>query len=127
MNYKVRTALRLPIGFSLNTIDTEVIENNIKNRIAKIQSLTDKYELITTKSNRVVLDYIISEEETDLVVYNKTRKLYKSEKERFYLVFKCIVPNVDMNDVRLVKVTYLDGNMPDIADYNIDSFYEEIY
>ena len=126
MNYKVRTALRLPIGFA-NTIDAEVTENNIKSRIAKIQSLTDKYELITTKSNRVVLDYIIFEEETNLVLYNKIRKLYKSEKERLYGIFKCIVPNVDMNDVRLVKVTYLDGNMPDVADYNIDSFYEEIY
>ena len=45
MNYKVRTALRLPIGFA-NTIDAEVTENNIKNRIAKIQNIKNVIPVI---------------------------------------------------------------------------------
>ncbi len=118
MYYRVRHALRVQLK------DDNINIDKLKDKIAQLN--TDKYDICTTKNKKVVLDYILSDKEA---TYNvcKMRELYQSEKERFYLIFKMILPNIDMNDVKVIKVSYLPNNMIDIADHVIDEFYNEIY
>ena len=113
MHYRVRTALRAIL--EENAI--EHVKNTLNN---------SAYSISTTTNNKTVLDYILSDISTDIITTNKSRKLYSSEKEAARIIFNSVIPNIDINTIRVIRVTYIETQMYDVQDYFTDSFYEEL-
>lgn len=79
-------------------------------------------------TEKIFLDYLI---EYDYGYYagdfGKTRALTENEKEKYKPIFKQVVPNVDINKVRLVDFCWYNcSEAPDYYDETDDDFYEEV-
>ena len=73
------------------------------------------------------LDYMIDKEYDSEGEWGKTRALYESEKTKYLPVFQQVVPDIDMNLVRLVEYSWYNGS--EAEDYygeTEDPFYKEV-
>lgn len=78
-------------------------------------------------TTRGFIDYILEDEygvcDGD---FGKTRALSDREKIKYELIFKSIIPDIDMNDVRLVEFCWYNCcEAPDYYDETNDPFYDE--
>lgn len=59
--------------------------------------------------------------------YGRTRALTEREKAKYEPIFREVIPNIDMNDVRLVEFCWYDcSEAPDYYDEMKDPFYDEV-
>jgi len=59
--------------------------------------------------------------------YGKTRALSEKEQEKYHATWAKIIPDVDMNKVRLVEFCWYNATeAPDYYDETNDPFYDEI-
>ena len=73
------------------------------------------------------LDYVIDYEYDADGEWGKTRALYESEKAKYLPVFQQVVPNIDMNFVRLVEYCWYNcSEADDYYDETEDPFYKEV-
>jgi len=80
-------------------------------------------------TNTLFLDYLLLSEWDSYGEFGKTRSLYPREKEKYLSVFQQLIPEIDMDDVRLVEYCWYDGTeAPDYYDKSAchDDFYDEI-
>jgi hypothetical protein len=75
------------------------------------------------------IDFVIeSEYGADFCEFGKQRVLLESEKARFAPIFRQIIPDIDMNDVRLVEFCWDNCcEAPDYYDEIDDPFYNEVF
>ena len=73
------------------------------------------------------LDYVIDYEYDADGEWGRTRALYDSEKSKYLPVFQQVVPNIDMNLVRLAEYCWYNGSeAEDYYNETEDSFYKEV-
>ena len=74
------------------------------------------------------LDYILeSTSDEGANEYGKTRELYETEKNKYRELFQKFLPNINMNDVRLVEFCWYNcTEAPDYYDKTTDDFYKEV-
>ena len=75
------------------------------------------------------LDYLLFRAYDCSGEFGKTRSLYPSEKEKYLPIFRQLIPNINMDDVRLVEYCWYDGTeAPDYYDESTfhDDFYDEV-
>jgi hypothetical protein len=74
------------------------------------------------------LDYVIEREyDADGGEWGKTRALYDSEKSKYLPVFQNVVPDIDMDLVRLVEYCWYNcSEADDYYDETEDPFYKEV-
>ncbi|MBR2502716.1 MAG: hypothetical protein IKB62_01180 [Oscillospiraceae bacterium] len=82
----------------------------------------------TAPTSEKFIDYVLEYEygaaSTD---YGKTRALTDREKEKYLPVFQQVIPDINMDDVRLVEFCWYNGyEAPDYYDDEYDSFYDEV-
>lgn len=87
-----------------------------------------QFGITACRHGNTYLDLIITCDYTDFsIIDSRIRILYDGEKERFKLIFKSVIPDIDMNDARVVKYAEVEGIAPeDIYDMT-DEFYNEIF
>ena len=75
------------------------------------------------------LDYLLFRKYDCSGEFGKTRSLYPSEKEKYLPIFQQLIPDIDMDDVRLVEYCWYNGTeAPDYYDESTyhDDFYDEV-
>lgn len=74
------------------------------------------------------LDYCLKfDNDSDSGEWGRSRKLTDGEKAKYEPVFREVIPNIDMNDVRLVEFCWYDcSEAPDYYDETKDTFYDEV-
>lgn len=74
------------------------------------------------------LDYILEyDNDASAGDYGRTRALSEREKAKYYPAFREIIPDISMNDVRLVEFCWYDcTEAPDYYDDTDDPFYMEV-
>lgn len=86
-----------------------------------------KFEVAPTVTT--YLDYCLEcDNDADCGEWGRSRALTEREKAKYEPIFREVIPNIDMNDVRLVEFCWYDcSEAPDY--YNVkpnDSFYDEV-
>ena len=75
------------------------------------------------------LDYCLEyDNDADCGEWGRSRALTEREKAKYEPIFREVIPNIDMNDVRLVEFCWYDcSEAPDYYDVEPhDSFYDEV-
>lgn len=73
------------------------------------------------------LDYVIDYEYGANGEYGKVRDLYEGEKAKYLSVFQEVLPNTNMDDVRLIEYCYYNGcEAPDYYKLEDDPFFRPI-
>ena len=82
----------------------------------------------TAPTSEMFIDYVLEYEYGAASVdYGKTRALTDREKEKYLPVFQQVIPEIDMDDVRLVEFCWYNGyEAPDYYGDEHDSFYDEV-
>lgn len=85
-----------------------------------------KFQVAPTED--LFLDFVIDYEYGSCGDYGRTRELMETEKERFYPIFKQVLPHLEnMDKVRLVEFCWYNGtDAPSYYDPQEDPFYEEV-
>lgn len=119
-SYLKQKVLRVPL--SKYDLTVEEIENNPNIDYGKVNT----FQISPTEIPFLdyVLENIYHECEGE---YGKIRELYISEKEKYFSVFKKIIPDINMDDVRLVEYSWYNcTEAPDYYDETTDDFYKEV-
>ncbi len=80
-------------------------------------------------TDTLFLDYCLFSKCDDYGEGGKTRSLYQNEKKKYLPIFQQLIPDIDMDDVRLVEYCWYDGTeAPDYYDETTfhDDFYDEV-
>lgn len=81
----------------------------------------------TAPTARPFFDYVLDYEYGAEGEYGKTRALTDNEKKKYLSVFQKIIPNINMNYVRLVEFCWYNCcEAPDYYDEINDPFYDEV-
>ena len=73
------------------------------------------------------IDFVLEHDYDNFGEYGKVRELGSNEKIMYYDVFHMLIPNIQMNDVRLVDFCWYDCcEAPDYYNYEDDDFYNDI-
>ena len=119
-SYVREKVLRVPLkNYNINI---EELENNPKCSYGEV----NKFQIAPTESK--FFDFVI-EHEYDVCNddFGRTRALTNSEKEKYKLLFEEMIPNINMNDVRLVEYCWYNcTEAPDYYNETNDNFYDEI-
>lgn len=128
-DYDKQKVLRMPISaemFGLNEEDSlyEVLEERFPDLINYAR--VGYFQIAPTEER--YLDYVLyRESESDCGEYGKVRELTEREKDKYRGVFQQIIPNVDMDCVRLVEFCWYNcSEAPDYYDITKDDFYDEV-
>lgn len=80
-------------------------------------------------TDTLFLDYCLFSKWDDYGEGGKARSLYPNEKKKYLPIFQQLIPDIDMDDVRLVEYCWYDGTeAPDYYDETTyhDDFYDEV-
>ena len=114
-DYRHEKVLRYPI----DSYDLDQIEENISLKIL------NKFQLAPTED--LYLDYVLQSDYDESGDWGKFRDLYDSEKNRYYPIFKEVIPDVNMDNVKLVEYCWYDcSEAPSYYNEFDDNFYNEV-
>lgn len=119
-DYCRQKVLRYPV----DTDPWEIEKNNIK----LFKSLRDLPTFQIAPTVSTFIDYVLEDEYGyGCGDWGKNRELYDTEKEKYKPVFEQIIPDVDMDKVRLVEYCWYNcSEAPDYYDNTNDKFYDEV-
>ena len=124
-DYRKEKVLRIPIEkCGINKHMARALEGNHPDLF---NMCADRYFQIAPTEGDFI-DYVLKSEIDDgYGEYGKVRELTFNEKVKYLPVFQQIIPNVNMNDVRLVEYCWYDcSEAPDYYDEADDPFYSEV-
>lgn len=117
--YHKEKVLRFPMGEDVNLEEFEEAHRDLFG-----YSETGKFQIAPTCESYI--DYVLHCEYDCDGEYGKTRALTENEKEKYRPVWEQIIPDIDMNKVRLVEFCWYDvTEAPDYYDDVNDPFYTE--
>lgn len=127
-DYERNKALRVPLAKYGYEEDPYKIESENPAAFNRRYGVHEKYFEITGTDGPTYLDYILeSDWGTDVGEFAKSRALSQKEKEKYLGTFQQLIPNINMDDVRLVEYCWYNCCEPmDIYDETSDPFYEEV-
>lgn len=128
-DYRREKVLRIPATF-----DMAIFKNVDKNDLDMEYYYPDlfgygqygKFQLAPTED--LFIDYVLrSDYDYDGGNFGRTRALYQSEKEKYQKIFNQIIPDCDMNKVRLVEYCWYNATeAPSYYSDEDDDFYNEV-
>lgn len=128
-DYLKQKVLRIPVS-----IDDEIFDKTDRDDLDMdyyypelfSYNKAGKFQLAPTEN--LFIDYVLeSEYDCNYGEYGKTRALYQVEKEKYQETFNQIIPNCDMDKVRLVEYCWYNStDAPSYYDETNDDFYKEI-
>ncbi len=84
-----------------------------------------KFQVAPTES--AFIDYVLERDRDSDGEYGKTRALSEREQSKYLPIWQELIPDVDMNKVRLVEFCWYNATeAPDYYDDTDDPFYAEI-
>ena len=127
-DYCKQKVLRVPLD-KYNFVCAEEYKDYLKDRnmLEYLQyGEVDAFQIAPTE--RLFLDLVLEYNYGgECNEYGKTRALSDKEKFKYNTVFKTMLPNVNMNDVRLVEFCWYNcSEAPDYYDEENDDFYKEV-
>lgn len=128
-DYVRNKALRVPLSKYGYEEDPYKIESENQEAFNKRYGVDEKYfEVVGTNEEKYYLDYVLEYNYgEDSGEFRKSRALYPREKEKYLGTFQQLIPNINMDDVRLVEYCYYNCCEPDDCyDETSDPFYKEV-
>ena len=128
-DYERNKALRLPLEKYGYEEDPHKIESENPAAFNRRYGVDEKFfEVVGTDNGKHYLDYVLeSDYGADAGDFSKSRALSKREKYKYLGTFQQLIPNVNMDDVRLVEYCWYNCSEPmDIYNETTDPFYEEV-
>ena len=122
--YKKEKVLRAPIKYNKYALDNTL--DHIKHKI-KYLTINDKsFRIPNTK--KLYLDYVLEDIYNHPIVetYGKSRELTYTEKFKYFGVFKQVISNINMDEVRLIESVAL-RNYKNTSTYESYEYYDDYY
>ena len=128
-DYRHEKVLRVPYQKYGLGVDTESWDfcMDFENEHQELFGGVNNFQFAPT--DLAFLDYLLFRKYDCSGEFGKTRSLYPSEKEKYLPIFQQLIPEIDMDDVRLVEYCWYDGTeAPDYYDESTchDDFYDEV-
>lgn len=129
-SYVREKVLRVPVILSdFNILDTDDLICELEHEYPSLFDYATPNMFQIAPTENLYLDYVLEYEWDAYGEYGKVRELYPSEKEKYFPIFKQILPKINMNMVHLVEFCWY--NCTEAPNYyslngNNDKFYEEV-
>ena len=122
--YKKEKVLRVPIKHNEYTFDNTL--DHIKHKIKYLTINNKSFRIPNTK--KLYLDYILEDVYNYPIAetYGKSRELTYAEKFKYFGVFRQVIPNVNMDEVRLIESVTL-RNYKNISTHESYEYYDDYY
>lgn len=128
-DYCHEKVLRIPITLEdLNMQDSDDLNYDLEEKYPELFQYGTPKMFQIAPTEEFFLDYVLKYNYGwDSGDWGKTRELYESEKNKYRPIFQQILPNVDMDKVKLVEFCWYNcSEAPDYYEPLKDDFYNEV-